>query len=130
MTIFLPIGAVCPDDKMVHFLLFAFDPYLIFVNNLVLNNTFKRCYQCGPQSTFGLSESKAFRLTVHHKLAVSKCSRTSTSNPHSLQQNSTLNGATLIFKSTQRKKQHSTFLIMFIILVSAYSILFYLFILR
>lgn len=93
--------------KWCIFLLFAFDPFLIFVNNLVLNNTFKRCYQCGPQSTFWFSVSKAFRLTVHHKLAVSKCSRTSTSNPHSLQQNSTLNGATLIFKSTQKNKKNN-----------------------
>lgn len=93
--------------KWCIFLLFTFDPYLIFVNNLVLNNTFKRCYQCGPQSTFWFSVSKAFRLTVHHKLAVSKCSRTSTSNPHSLQQNSTLNGATLIFKSTQKKNKNN-----------------------
>lgn len=92
-------------------------------------NAFKRCYHCGPQSTFWLSESIAFRLTeglVPNKLAVSKCSRASTSNPHSLQQNSTLNGAILIFQTAQKTNSYSTFHILFIILVSAYSMfLFY-----
>lgn len=90
-------------------------------------NTFKGCYHCGLQSIFWLSESIAFRLTDRAcsptDFVVSKCSRASTSNPHSLQQNSTLNGATLIFQSAQNNISYSTFHIMFIILVSAYSML-------
>lgn len=58
LTICLPVGAVRSDDKMVHFLLLLAILIWFYVNNLVLNNTLNRCYQCEPQSTFGFLRAK------------------------------------------------------------------------
>lgn len=116
--------------KMVYFL-----PLLLFLLRFLLKtwcwiNTFKRCYLCGLQSPLLAFWEHGLpgwlREPALHKLAISKCSRASTSNPHSLQQNSTLNGAILIFQPAQNSKSYYS-VHMFIIVVLTYSMFLFFF---
>lgn len=75
MTICLAVGAVCPDDKTVHFLLFLWLLWFLVITWCWIN-TFIRCYHCGLQSPFfGFLRawpSGWLREPALHKLAVSK----------------------------------------------------------
>lgn len=110
MTICLTTGAVCSDDKTVHFSYFTFLWFLLITWCWI--NTFKRCYHCGLQSTLSLSDSIAFRLTYSLKNA-----RALAPQIHTVYNSTQLSMVPFWFSNLHKK---TTVHIMFNILVSAF----------